>query len=75
MRESHIEKTWRKHYKNKGWLMLKWVSPGFTGVPDRIVLGPGPTFFLLSSKRREKNQLPDKIGYTTFCVRLDSELR
>lgn len=27
--------------KRNGGLCLKWVSPGFAGVPDRIVLFPG----------------------------------
>ena len=40
MRESEIETAWRKHYRAMGYLLLKWVSPGFTGVPDRILLGP-----------------------------------
>jgi hypothetical protein len=58
MRESEIESAWRKHYKAKGWLMLKWVSPGFVGVPDRIVLGPGPTFFFVEFKAKGEKPTP-----------------
>lgn len=39
--EKAIEKKYRESVKKRGGLALKFVSPGFTGVPDRIALFPG----------------------------------
>ena len=39
--EKAIEKKYRESVKNRGGLALKFVSPGFAGVPDRIALFPG----------------------------------
>ena len=36
--------------RKKG-LCLKWVSPGFTGVPDRIVILPNGKIFFVEVKR------------------------
>ena len=41
MRESPIEARLSREVKHAGGLCLKWVSPGCTGVMDRIVLLPG----------------------------------
>ncbi|MFA5638383.1 MAG: VRR-NUC domain-containing protein [Anaerovoracaceae bacterium] len=41
MREKHIEQKLVKAVKNAGGLALKFVSPGFDGMPDRLVLLPG----------------------------------
>ena len=38
MREKYIEQKFRKAVKDKGGLALKLVSPGFDGMPDRMVL-------------------------------------
>lgn len=40
MRESKIEKELCKRVKAKGGICLKFTSPGFNGVPDRIVMLP-----------------------------------
>ena len=41
MQEKDIEKKLRIGIKGIGGLCLKWVSPGYTGVPDRMILLPG----------------------------------
>ena len=41
MREKIIEHKFLMEVKKIGGLALKFVSPGFDGVPDRIVLLPG----------------------------------
>lgn len=41
MREADLERRLRDKVRKAGGLCLKWVSPGFTGVPDRIILMPG----------------------------------
>jgi len=40
MREKQIEKKLITEVKKRGGICPKWVSPGFDGVPDRIVLLP-----------------------------------
>jgi len=40
MRERYIEQKFRKAVKDSGGLALKFVSPGFDGMPDRLVLFP-----------------------------------
>ena len=41
MREKTIEQKFRMAVKAAGGLAVKFTSPGFDGVPDRIVLLPG----------------------------------
>ena len=41
MREKTIEQKFRAAVKAAGGLAVKFTSPGFDGVPDRIVLLPG----------------------------------
>lgn len=41
MREKEIEKKLVQAVKNAGGIAPKFVSPGFDGMPDRIVLLPG----------------------------------
>ena len=40
MLEKRIEQRLRDEVKKRGGLALKFVSPGFAGVPDRLVLMP-----------------------------------
>ena len=42
MIESKIEDKWRKVIEGAGGMLRKWVSPGWNGCPDRIVLKPIP---------------------------------
>lgn len=41
MREKQIEQVLVKQTKSMGGLALKFISPGYDGVPDRLVLLPG----------------------------------
>lgn len=41
MRERNIEAYLRDRIKAAGGIAWKWVSPGNSGVPDRIVIAPG----------------------------------
>lgn len=38
--EKKLEIRLRNGCKKKGWLALKLVCPGFTGVPDRLIIKP-----------------------------------
>jgi hypothetical protein len=41
MREKYIEQKLVKEVKSAGGIALKFTSPGFDGVPDRLILLPG----------------------------------
>lgn len=51
MREEGLEKKIKRYVEGHGGLFLKWVSPGFTGVPDRILLMPGGRISFVEVKR------------------------
>jgi len=47
MLEKEIEEKVRKYGLKLGYLCYKWVSPGSTGVPDRIFISPtGKVLFI-----------------------------
>ncbi len=50
MREKAIEQRLVREVKARGGICPKWVSPGFDGVPDRLVFLPGRHFGLVEVK-------------------------
>jgi len=58
MLEKLIEGALRLWVKSKGGLALKFVSPGFTGVPDRLVLLPGGKAIFVEVKQLNKKPSP-----------------
>lgn len=46
MRESKIETYLKDSVHKRGGLCLKFSSPGVTGIPDRVVLSNGQTYFI-----------------------------
>lgn len=79
MLESEIESTFRKRIKGlkNGVLCLKFVCPGFTGVPDRIILLPGAHVIFVElkqpGKRERKRQvyvqgLLRKLGFEVYSA-------
>lgn len=76
MREKWIEQQLVKAVKDIGGIALKIVSPGFDGMPDRLILlpnrkiafvevkAPGKTLRPLQEKR--KRQL-EALGFLVFC--------
>lgn len=50
MRESAIEARLRDGVKAMGGICWKFVSPGTTGVPDRIIILPGGTIIFVELK-------------------------
>lgn len=51
MREKTVEAALRKAVEDEGGLCLKWVCPGHTGVPDRMILFPGGVIAFVELKR------------------------
>lgn len=77
MREKTIEQHLVRAVKAAGGLCLKFVSPGFDGVPDRLVLLPGgrvcfvevkaPGKELRPLQARRKQQL-ETLGFQVFVL-------
>lgn len=77
MREKDIEKELVRAVRKRGGLALKFVSPGWAGVPDRLILmgggkavfvetkAPGRTLRPLQVKR--KRQL-EALGFSVYCI-------
>lgn len=77
MREKEVEAALVKAAKKRNGVALKFVSPGLSGVPDRLVLLPdgkigfielkslGKKMRLLQEKR--KSQL-ERLGFLVFCL-------
>ena len=49
--ERDIERRLVQTVKQMGGLCLKWVCPGWAGVPDRIILLPGARVVFVETKR------------------------
>ena len=75
--ERDIEQKLVKAVKAKGGLAPKFVSPGFDGVPDRIVLLPRGRIAFIELKAngrklrplqvKRKRQL-EALGFSVYCV-------
>ena len=50
-RERDIERRLRETVEKSGGVCLKWVCPGWSGVPDRIILLPGGRVIFAETKR------------------------
>ena len=75
MKESIIEARLRKAVERAGGKCMKWVCPGHTGVPDRIIIMPGGRVYFAETKapgekeraRQEYVQRKLKeLGFTVF---------
>lgn len=77
MLENYYENKLRTGVKKLGGgaMCLKFVSPGFTGVPDRLILLPGAKLLFVEMKRSGKTErerqkyvqmLLRKLGFEVF---------
>ena len=76
-RERTIERRFVIETKKRGGMALKFVSPGFNGVPDRILLLPGGRIAFVELKapgkklrplqERRKEQLED-LGFRVYVL-------
>ena len=55
--ERDIERKLRLMVKKHGGLCLKWVCPGWSGVPDRLVLLPGGRVYFVELKRPKGGEI------------------
>ena len=57
--EKDIEAKLVKMIKSHGGLCLKWVCPGWSGVPDRICLLPGGRVYFVELKRPKGGRISE----------------
>ena len=70
MREKSIEQKLALMVKKRGGICPKWVSPGFDGVPDRIVLFPVGRIAFVEVKAPGKKPRPLQIARHKLLTRL-----
>ena len=77
MREKVIEQKLVSEVKRRGGICPKWVSPGYDGMPDRIVLLPDKHFGFVEVKapgekprplQLARHKLLRKLGYPTHIL-------
>lgn len=77
MDEKHVEQALKKAVRNQGGLALKFVSPGLSGVPDRIILMPGKRCAFVELKASGKHMRPlqvkrkrqlESLGFQVYCI-------
>ena len=70
MREKTIEQHLVKAVKNSGGIAPKLVSPGFDGMPDRLVLLPGGKIGFVEVKAPGKEPRPLQVARHGLLQRL-----
>ena len=57
--EKEIEKKLKDMVESHGGLCLKWVCPGWSGVPDRMLLLPGGQVVFVETKRPKGSKVSE----------------
>lgn len=77
MREKQVEQKLVRAVKARGGICPKFVSPGFDGMPDRIVLLPGRHFGFVEVKapgevprplQVSRHRLMEKLGFRVYVL-------
>ena len=77
MREREVERTLVREVKWRGGICPKWVSPGFAGVPDRIILLPGSRMAFAEIKapgekprrlQESRHELLKRLGFKVYVI-------
>lgn len=83
MREKEIEKKLTLEAKKRGGLAVKFVSPGFDGMPDRILLMPEGKMAFVEVKALGKRPRPLQtarhkllrgLGFSVFILDDESQI-
>ncbi len=83
MREKTIEQKFVAAVKTAGGLALKFTSPGFDGVPDRIVLLPGGKMAFVEVKapgekprplQLARHKLLRRLGFRVYVLDEESQI-
>lgn len=82
--EKDIEKKLRQKIEALGGRCVKWVCPGWSGVPDRIVLLPGGRIYFVETKRPKGGELAklqtkwqewlNRLGFPCWVIWTEGEL-
>ena len=77
MNEKNIEQKFRTEVKKRGGIAIKFISPGFDGVPDRIVFMQGGRIAFVELKApgrqlrpiqiKRKKQL-EGLGFSVYII-------
>ena len=70
MLEKHIERKLVAAVKARGGICPKWVSPGFDGVPDRLVFLPMKKFGMVELKAPGEKPRPLQVSRHKLLQRL-----
>lgn len=77
MSEKSTEQKLVKAVKSRGGIAPKFVSPGFDGVPDRIVLLPRGRIAFIELKAKGRKMRPlqvrrkrqlESLGFSVYCI-------
>lgn len=77
MREKEIETALVRAVKARGGLAIKFVSPGLSGVPDRLILLPGGRMAFIELKAPGRKMWPlqlkrakqlQALGFKVYCI-------
>ncbi|WP_449460618.1 VRR-NUC domain-containing protein [Streptococcus suis] len=77
MRERFVERKLVSEVKKRGGICPKWVSPSFSGVPDRLVFLPNGKFGLVEVKAPDqkprmlqvsRHKLFGRLGFKVYVI-------
>lgn len=77
MREKQVEQRLVQEVKKRGGICPKFVSPGFAGMPDRLILLPGGRFAFAEVKapgekprslQKARHKLLRRLGFPVFVI-------
>ena len=83
MREKTIEKKLSDEVKKRGGLAPKFTSPGFDGMPDRIVLMPGGRMAFVEVKapgkaprplQKARHRMLRQLGFAVYVLDDESDI-
>ena len=77
VREKEIEKKLQEEVKKRGGIAPKWVSPGMSGVPDRLIFLPRGKFAMAELKapgekprqlQVSRHRLLRRLGFKVYVI-------